>query len=179
MSLSIVILNENEDSLRAWFSSFELLKKVLVVNTRVAFREQLSSIDTILMLGKFAHEKYGGGARLGESQILTAEEFEKFNWVVTVPPLPVHIETQYQGNEMVTKKLAYDQEQSIEGRYYSIFDIIFESIDSFNKVVNSKKISKLGINLDYIGVNADYPREKALGVRKAYLKHYECSNWPR
>jgi len=88
-SLALFITDGRDDIREAWLDASSDVLSVLVVD-RAGF-PALQDFDAFLMLGMFAHERYGGGPKLGQSQILSTHlnPLNSPSWAVTMPPVPV------------------------------------------------------------------------------------------
>jgi hypothetical protein len=115
-----------------------------------------SEVNAVLMRGIFAHERYGGAPKIGESKIISTHgENEMPPWVVTTPA--------FQQNNIPTVE-EYD--------YYE-FSKVFESIAQFNRSNEEPKICTLGFEVSFLyGFRSESPYNKeAKQIHKAYLEY--------
>ncbi|NEZ55016.1 hypothetical protein DXZ20_04815 [Leptolyngbyaceae cyanobacterium CCMR0081] len=170
MCLHIIILNKDQETYRIWTDAFSRLSKISVVNSNSTFSQYFPTLDAVLMLGISAHERYGGGPRPNESQILDTQRLDGMSpWVVTVPSTFTFLESATTPNNVLHTQISHGK---IEDRYYLIFKKIFESIEKFNSSQEITKIKSLGVDLAYIKVTSSHALEKIRGFKNAYNDVY-------
>ena len=90
-------------------------------------------IDAELMMGMFAHERYGGSPAPGVSQILsTRGEPGMPPWVITTAPLPGHVEERRRPDGTIEHVIAPDEPLTPEQEAYAQFTTVFRRIQEFN-----------------------------------------------
>ena len=159
MMLKLIVVNPEPNLLSIWSEFFRGIPEVVFMNIDFKTLVSLSEVDAVLIRWIFAHERYGGTPKLGQSQILSTNgETGMPPWVVTTPPLrpdatPLHEE--------------YD---------YTEFSNVFESIEQFNKTDKEPKIQTLGFELRFLyGFRDKPPYREAGAVIRAYLEHYNIA----
>lgn len=94
----LIVAAEREDQAAIWLDVMKDVDTVKVRRLPFAQLEQIQEMDAEILPGMFAHERYGGGPGLGESQILstanlsewhTAPDYRIPPWVVTPPPMTI------------------------------------------------------------------------------------------
>jgi hypothetical protein len=122
------------------------------------------------MSGWFAHERYGGTPRVGESQVLSSKgEAGSPSWVVTTPGFSWHFEkTEVEGEEM---KPVRDYFVSPEDDLYITLSKAFSRIREFNAGQDEPKIRVLGFDLEFLFLPRGDVRGEAEAALRAYLDY--------
>ena len=153
--LKLIVADLNSDLLSAWSEVFQGISEVEFINADFQTLVRYPDLNAVLIRSIFAHERYGGLPKIGESQVLSSHgEIGMPPWVVTTPSFPPGIK--YALGE-------YDHNE---------FSRVFESIEKFNKTNQEPKIQTLGFEIDFLyGFRKKLPYKEAEAVRTIYLKY--------
>lgn len=153
--LKLIIADFNSDLLSAWSEVFQGISEVEFIKADFQNLIRYPELDAVVIRWIFAHERYGGNPKMGESQILSTHgEIGIPQWVVATPSFPVTI--------------TYTPEEY----EYHVFSKVFESIERFNKTNQESKIQNLGLPLGFLyGFRSKPPYKEAETVRTTYLKY--------
>ncbi|MEJ1929428.1 hypothetical protein WDZ92_04005 [Nostoc sp. NIES-2111] len=153
--LKLIVADSNLKLLSTWSEVFQGIPEVMFMNIDFKSLVKLPIIDVVLIRWVFAHERYGGTPRIGQSQILSANgEAGMPPWIVTTVPFR---------SDTTPPSEEYD---------YVEFSKVFESIEQFNKTNKESMIQTLGFELSFLySFRGELPYKEAKAVRKAYLEH--------
>jgi hypothetical protein len=169
MCLRLVIAENRPLLFKIWSEVFSHVQSVTILNGTAHALFESQKIDAELMRSIFAHERYGGKQKVGESQILSTKgESGMAPWVVTTAPFPAHIERWQQSNSSFEMRIVQDNEISPEEESYILFKKAFERIKIFNQENKTQQIKALGIDLQFL----DFPFQDAQRESKLALKAY-------
>jgi hypothetical protein len=156
MKLKLIIADLDSNLLSAWSEIFKGVSEISFKNINFRTLVNCSEVNAVLLRGIFAHERYGGTPKIGESQIISTHgENEMPPWVVTTPDLPQ--------NTIATVE-EYD--------YYE-FSKVFESIAQFNRSSKEPKICTLGFEISFLyGFRSELNYQEIKQVRKAYFEYF-------
>ena len=171
MGLRLIISDKRVELLRAWQEVFGDIEEVRLLNSDARALMEMPEVDCVLMMGMFAHERFGGRPIIAEAQILgTNGEVGFPPWVVTTPPFAAHFEDVVEPDGARRVGLVPDQELAPDKETYILFDKVFERIREFNESGESE-IETLAFDLEFLNFPLGDPRKEAEAARKAYLKH--------
>lgn len=155
MMMKLIIVDSDSCLLSIWSEVFRGIPEIVFMNIDFKTLITLPEVDAVLVRWIFAHERYGGTPRTGQSQILsTNRENGMPPWVVTTPPFR---------SEASPLPEEYD---------YTEFSKVFESIEQFNQTNKEYKIQTLGFELRFLYGFRGKPSYKEIeAVKKAYLEH--------
>lgn len=95
MCLGLIIAENRPKFFSIWVEIFSNIQEVVVLDGDARTLCEITGLDAELMRSIFAHERYGGKPKVGESQILSTKgESGMPFWVVTTPPFAAHTEKQ-------------------------------------------------------------------------------------
>jgi hypothetical protein len=120
---------------------------------------RLSEVDAVLMMGMFAHERYGGAPIVGRSQILGSKgDPGLIPWVVTTPPFSAHCEQMRRSGHGVETVVVQDETLNSWNEDYIVFTEVFRRISEFNESHEESKIRTVAFDLEFLGFpRADRP----------------------
>jgi hypothetical protein len=174
MCLKLILAENRPQLFEIWSETFSNLQDVVILNGRANTLFKSQKIDAELMRGIFAHERYGGKYKVGESQILSTKgELEMAPWVVTTASFPAHLEKRQQKSGSFHIEIVQDEELTPEEESYILFRKAFKCIEEFNQENQDNKINILGIDLEFLGFSLGNPQKEANAALKAYLQHYD------
>lgn len=116
-------------------------------------------LDALLVLGIFAHERYGGKPLIRVSQILSTNHAEGITpWVITTPPFPAKILANDNSLDITIKRK--DDRSSPAEEDYVVFDKVFKAVKAFNILNKDTPIIRVGCDLEFI----KFPLSKESGT---------------
>ena len=170
MQLRMVIGEIRPEFRAVWREAFRDIEDVDVLEIDVPSLMRLPKADAMLMMGMFAHERYGGKPRPWESQVLSSQgEANMPPWIVTAPAIAAQL-----GQKRLPSDtdLIPDAILSHEEEDYMTFSKIFDRIDAFNSNSETPRIRILAFSQEFINMPRDDVLSEAMAVRRAYLEHY-------
>lgn len=172
MELRMIISDRRPELLATWQDVFDDIEEVDFLSIDTPTLMRLPEADAVLMMGMFAHERYGGTPIIGKSQILsTAVDPELAPWVITTPPLPAHFEKERQYDGTFETVVVQDQNMPTWEEDYIIFSEVFRCVAEFNDSREEPRIRTLAFDLEFLNFPRGEPRKEAEAVRRAYLEH--------
>ena len=173
MPLKLLISELRPELLVIWAEVFDGVKEVVLLTVNVQTLMALPEVDALLMMGMFAHERYGGRPIHKESQILSTQGNQGVPlWVVTTAPLSAHLEERRQLNGTARANIVQAEKLTPEEETYIVFTKVFKCIERFNENSERAKIRALGFDLKFLNFPWGEPRKEAEEVRRAYLEQY-------
>jgi hypothetical protein len=171
--LKMIIADSRPDLLAIWAKVFSGIHRVFFVNVDVSTLMELPEVDAELMRGVFAHERYGGKHKTGESQILSSKgEFGVPPWVVTTASFAAHFEKVYLPDGTIDFQIVQNESLTPEEEEYIVFKKAFECIEKFNESHEKEKIRTLGFHLWFLNIPRGDSIKEAEACRTAYLEFY-------
>jgi hypothetical protein len=171
MMLKLMIADSRPNLLSVWSEVFSDIKESFFINTDARTLMSLPEIDAVLMISIFAHERYGGISRIGESQVLENKVDPMIpQWIVTTSPFAAHLEEKIAKRKRNRFEMIPDKKYSPEEESYILAKNAFKSIQNFNKRFEKSEINALGFHLGFLNYPMGEPRQEAEAVRKAYLE---------
>ena len=172
MQLRLVISDRRRELLDVWEAVFADLPSTLFREIEIPSLMRLGDVvDAVLMMGMFAHERYGGMPIIGQSQILKGGSSpESPAWIVTTPPFSAHLEQISRPAGKTEYVIAPDNALSSEEELYVIFKEVFRRIEDFNGGTGEPKIVTLGFDLEFLNIPKGDPRREAEAVHRAYVE---------
>lgn len=180
MQLKLTIAEKRSDIMSILSEVFQEIPKVTIQNVDLITLRTQPEIDALLMLGMFAHERYGGMPEIGQSQIMsTGGEQGTPPWVVTTPPFAGRLEKQYQPDGTVEDKIVEVKKLSVEDKAYIVFDKVFKKVEGFNQQKSEVKIKTLGFELEFLNFPLGEPYKEIEAMQRAYIEHCQRTqrNW--
>ncbi len=172
MELKLIISDRRFELLSVWREVFVDIEEVRFLEMDSYSSIRLPEADAVLMMGMFAHERYGGKPIVGESQILSTKgALDMRPWVVTTVPLAAHFGTVTDPNGSKRFGIVPDQRMAPDQELYIQFSTVFERIKKFNKGPEEPKIRTLVFDLEFLNIPRGEPRKEAEAVRRAYIEH--------
>lgn len=157
-----------------------LLREIIRSDDKIELTDELPStfvcrpdLDALVLNSWSAHERYGGVAQPGVSQVLgTRGDLYAPRWVVTRPSFALHLEFDVRGEVKAVKD---NPNLSPEEETYIVFSKIFQAVEQFNVIAGSSKIRKLGYDLAFSRIplerdEAGMKRELE-SILRAYQEH--------
>jgi hypothetical protein len=171
--LKLIIADFRPELIATWADVFSGIERVFFIDSDVPTLMGLPEIDAVLMMGMFAHERYGGSPKTGESQILSNQgEFGIPPWVVTTAAFAGHFEEGLQPDGTWGTNIVQNEKLTPEDEDYIVFNKAFVCIENFNKGCEEPKIQTLGFHLWFLNFPRAEPTKEAEAVRRAYLEIY-------
>jgi hypothetical protein len=171
--LKMIIADSRPDLLAIWSKVFSSINRVFFINADNPTLMQLPEVDAELMRGVFAHERYGGTPKPGESQILSSKgEVGVPPWLITTAPFAAHIEKVYLPDGTIDFQIVQNENLTPEEEEYIVFKKAFECIEKFNTSHEVEKIGTLGFHLWFLNIPRGDPIKEAEACRTAYLEFY-------
>lgn len=171
MCLRLIIAENRPKFFSIWVEIFSNIQEVVVLDGDARTLYGISDLDAELMRGIFAHERYGGKPKIGESQILnTKGESGMPSWVVTTASFAAHMEKRRQLDGSLRVEIIQNEELLPEEEDYIVFSKVFESIKQFNKS-QEPKIRKLGFDPRFLNFPRGELRKEVEAVRRAYIEY--------
>jgi hypothetical protein len=171
--LKLIIADFRPELIAIWADVFSDIERVFLMNSDVPTLMGLPEIDAVLMRSIFAHERYGGIHKIGESQILSSQgEFGIPPWVVTTAPFAGHFEEGLQPDGTWGMNIVQNEKLTSEEEDYIVFNKAFVCIEKFNRGYEEPKIQTLGFHLWFLNFPRGEPIKEAEAVCRAYLELY-------
>lgn len=173
--LKLVIADDSAQTLKNWSNVFSKIDTIDTLESDIPTCMSLPNIDAVLMMGIFAHQRYGGKPKMGKSQILRtqgASGMPKF--VVTTPPFPAHLKNQ---NSASQKEIISSQNGYISNdeETYILFIKVFECVNQFNQINRETPIQTLVIHLSFLNFSQNQADVEAQAALRAYRDIYPIS----
>lgn len=170
--LNLVIADNSNKILKFWSEIFEEINTISTLKSDISTCMSLPSIDAVLMMGMFAHERYGSKPKMGESQVLRTQETSGMpKFVVTTPPFSAYFEHQYKANKQ-ENILSQNERISAEEKTYILFIKVFECIEKFNQINPEMLIQTLAVHLSFLNFPQGQPEAEAKAALRAYRESY-------
>jgi len=174
MCLRVIIADKRPEFFSIWSEVFIDIKEIRILNIDVQTLSTLPELDAEIMRGIFAHEHYGGGRKIGESQILSTKGDRRMpSWVVTTPPFAAHLEKRQRSDGSFRYEIVQNDKFSTEQETYIVFSKIFDRVEQFNKKNPISKIKTIGFEAHFLNIPLANLLQEAKAIRKAYLDYHE------
>ena len=171
MELRLVISDRRRPLLDLWAAVFHDIPSVVFREIEIRALMGLSDIDAVLMMGIFAHERYGGRPILGQSQILKGDSRPGSpTWIVTTPSFPAHLEGRSRPTGKDEFVIVPDKTLSSEEELYVVFKEVFKRILEFNRGPGNPRIATLGFDLEFLNIHDGETWREAGAVHRAYVE---------
>ena len=169
-----LLINERRPALRSqWSDALRGVTSVRLISVHLQELMAMPEVDAIVMMGMFAHERYGGMPVPGRSQILdTGGDARVPPWVVSTAPLaasarPVPVDTTR--IEIVPQRPLEPEQQEYLG-----FREVFGRILEFNEGGTEDRIGTLAVDCEFIRfpLREEQPRGEMEALLKAYHEYW-------
>lgn len=173
--LKLVIADDSAHTLKNWSNVFSEIDTIYTLESNIPTCMSLPNIDAVLMMGMFAHQRYGGQPKMGESQVLStqgASGMPKF--VVTTPPFPAHLKNQNSAGQQEIIS-APNERISTDEETYILFTKVFECVNQFNKLYRETLLQTLAIHLSFLNFSQNQTDVEAKAALRAYREIYPIS----
>lgn len=168
----MIISDRRAELLMTWRDVFQDIEEVDFLGIDIPALMRLPEVDAIVMMGMFAHERYGGTPIVGRSQILsTTGDPELVPWVITTPAFAARFEEKREPDGSTRLGIIQDQNLKPWEEAYIIFSEVFQRIAAFNETSKERTIRTLAFDLEFLNLPRGEPRKEAEAVRKAFLEH--------
>lgn len=173
MALKLIILDSRPKLLSIWSEVFSDINESFFINTDVQTLMSLPEIDAVLIISMFAHERYGGISKIGESQVLENKVDPMIpQWIVTTSHFAAHFEESIAMRKRNRFEIISDKKYTPEEESYIVAKNVFKSIQNFNERFEKPEINTLGFHLGFLNYPMGEPRKEAEAVHKAYLENF-------
>lgn len=171
MRLELVIADESPSVLSEWAEVFREVEGVAFLDANFQTLCDRPALDAVLLMGRHAHERYGGRPTPGRSEVLnTKGEAGMPPWVVTKAPFVGHIERRTRPDGSSVDVIVTDHELTHEDEAYVVCVKAFERIKEFNRSAGDPGIRSLGLEIESVHSPYGEHRKEAEAVRKAYVE---------
>ena len=173
MCLRLIIADKRPELFSIWSEIFSGIEEIRVLDVNARTLAGLPDLDAEIVISIFAHERYGGDPKIGESQILSSRgEQGTPPWVITTPPFAAHLEKRQQPDGSFRHEIVQNEQLSYGEENYIVFSKIFDRVDHFNEQNPTSKIKTIGFESCFLNIPRGDIIQEAEAIRNAYLSHY-------
>lgn len=156
------IVEEQEKARRAWAAATAASPRVKLVTGTPATLLAMQGVDAALMLGMFAHERYGGRPIEERSQVLPTRSAVGPRFVVTPPARAGRLERVLEKDGTSRMTVVPERPLVPEDQTRFAFEQVMAAVNEHNRTYPQDAIRAIGFSPEFIGFD-DHVAERARG----------------